>query len=77
MNIRLRRDRAVQAAPTASLGGRRPAGPDVIIPEPRTEAPLEALHVTTPFEDWCDATGVHPEALGAWETFVREMPRGA
>lgn len=27
--------------------------------------------VTTPFEDWCESMGVHPEALGAWEMFSR------
>lgn len=25
--------------------------------------------LSTPFEDWCDAVGVHPEAFGAWEGF--------
>ena len=25
--------------------------------------------VTTPFEEWCDQSGLHPEALGAWECF--------
>lgn len=25
--------------------------------------------LTTPFEDWCAARGVHPETLGAWECF--------
>lgn len=25
--------------------------------------------VTTPFEDWCESTGVHPESFGAWERF--------
>ena len=27
------------------------------------------LHVTTGFEDWCEQQGVHPETLGAWETY--------
>lgn len=27
--------------------------------------------VTTPFEDWCDSVGVHPEVFGAWEEFCR------
>lgn len=25
--------------------------------------------LTTPFEDWCEAAGIHPEAVGAWEHF--------
>lgn len=27
--------------------------------------------LTTPFEDWCAAVGVHPEAPGAWEYFAQ------
>jgi hypothetical protein len=26
--------------------------------------------LTTPFEDWCEATRTHPEAPGAWELFI-------
>jgi len=25
--------------------------------------------LSTPFEDWCAARGIHPETLGAWECF--------
>ncbi len=25
--------------------------------------------LATPFEDWCGAHGIHPEAFGAWERF--------
>ncbi|GCD90682.1 hypothetical protein [Nocardioides sp. LS1] len=28
-----------------------------------------AVHLTTPFEDWCESQGIHPEAFGAWEGF--------
>lgn len=35
--------------------------------------PLRAFdspeRMTSPFEDWCEAQGVHPEAFGAWESF--------
>jgi hypothetical protein len=26
--------------------------------------------LTTPFEDWCSAGGIHPESPGAWELYV-------
>ena len=29
--------------------------------------------LTTPFEDWCEREGVHPEAPGAWEFFERTV----
>jgi hypothetical protein len=29
------------------------------------------LHVTTGFEDWCQQRGLHPEAIGAWESYAR------
>ena len=32
--------------------------------------------LTTPFEDWCEATGTHPEALGAWERFTQRASAG-
>jgi hypothetical protein len=25
--------------------------------------------LTTPFEDWCERHGVHPEESGAWELY--------
>ena len=25
--------------------------------------------LATPFEDWCGARGIHPDAFGAWECF--------
>ena len=25
--------------------------------------------LTTPFEDWCEGHGVHPEERGAWELY--------
>jgi hypothetical protein len=33
------------------------------------------LHVTTGCEDWCEQQGVHPEAVGAWESFQLSSPR--
>jgi hypothetical protein len=32
---------------------------------------LDLDPVTTPFEDWCDREGVHPEASDAWDRFER------
>jgi hypothetical protein len=36
-------------------------------------AVADPAHLATPFEDWCHAMGIHPEALGAWERFSAEM----
>lgn len=33
---------------------------------------LDEGSLTTPFEDWCEATGTHPEAFGAWELFTEQ-----
>jgi hypothetical protein len=33
---------------------------------PREPAPLT---LTTPFEDWCDAVGTHPEHPDAWSFY--------
>ena len=33
-------------------------------------APPEAAEsLSTPFEEWCAARGIHPDAIGAWECF--------
>lgn len=34
---------------------------------PEAAEPVDQL--STPFEDWCAARGVHPDAIGAWECF--------
>ena len=35
--------------------------------------PLRAFDVpermTSPFEDWCETQGIHPDAFGAWESY--------
>ena len=35
--------------------------------------PLRAFDVpermTSPFEDWCESQGIHPDAFGAWESY--------
>ena len=31
------------------------------------------LTLTTPFEDWCDAVGTHPEHPGAWTLYERNL----
>jgi hypothetical protein len=82
MNLHLRRGRALQAAPAmTSLGNPQPAGspPTLarVVPLPRTETTYGGPPLTTPFEDWCERTGVHPEALGAWEAFVLDTTPGA
>jgi hypothetical protein len=48
-----------------------------VVPLPRTETTYGGPPLTTPFEDWCERTGVHPEALGAWEAFVLDTTPGA
>jgi hypothetical protein len=35
-----------------------------------SEPHLATDHLTTPFEDWCEHTGVRPEESGAWEFYV-------
>ena len=38
----------------------------------------EPALLTTPFEDWCESSGVHPEAPFAWERFQATLdPRAA
>ena len=33
-------------------------------------APPEAAEsLSTPFEEWCAARDIHPDAIGAWECF--------
>jgi hypothetical protein len=36
--------------------------------EPGWDQPDEP--VTTPFEDWCEAHGLHPEDPNAWNSFT-------
>ena len=36
-----------------------------------SESPPELL--TTPFEDWCFAHGLHPESPGAWDHFASQI----
>jgi hypothetical protein len=35
--------------------------------------PLRAFDVpermTSPFEDWCESQGIHPDTFGAWEAY--------
>jgi hypothetical protein len=39
------------------------------------DSPADVL--TTPFEDWCCAEGIHPEAFGAWDLYARTLrPQG-
>ena len=39
---------------------------------------LAGCRLTTPFEDWCESSGVHPEAPLAWERFQATLdPRAA
>jgi len=77
MNLHLRRGRPAYAAPVlTSLGNPQPAGSTpmaVVVPLPRTERTFGEPPLTTPFEDWCESNGVHPEAWGAWEAFAREQ----
>ena len=40
------------------LSWSEPTGPDVA-----------GEQLSTPFEEWCAARGIHPDAIGAWECF--------
>ena len=33
----------------------------------------ESCHLSTPFEDWCELVGTHPEAFGAWERYETQV----
>ena len=39
----------------------------------RRALPLRAFDIpermTSPFEDWCESQGIHPDAFGAWESY--------
>jgi hypothetical protein len=65
---RRRRERPVCGTPLGAATDRHlsltPRSRDRLFPVGLPEG-----HVTTPFEEWCDQSGVHPEALGAWECF--------
>ncbi|MBZ5738521.1 hypothetical protein [Nocardioides mangrovi] len=37
----------------------------------------EPERLTTPFESWCAAMGIHPEALGAWDLYESSAPTAA
>ncbi|GAA2137711.1 hypothetical protein GCM10009844_05050 [Nocardioides koreensis] len=38
------------------------------------EAGEAAEVLSTPFEEWCAARGIHPDAIGAWECFEASSP---
>jgi hypothetical protein len=35
------------------------------------------IGLVSPFEAWCQATGTHPEAWGAWERYRAGTPQPA
>lgn len=65
VNIVRRRRAAARASSTS-------AGTDAVgrLSLAETDARDDEERLTTPFEDWCEATGTHPEAPGAWEDFT-------
>lgn len=77
MNLHPRRRRPAHLTPVPPVGHAEEPQLDLgelLTPE---SGASDAAAVTTPFEDWCEAHGVHPEALGAWETFAFQRARGA
>ena len=57
----------VQAAASAPVPA---AGSDRMDVNLSWSAPPEATEsLSTPFEEWCAARDIHPDAIGAWECF--------
>ena len=57
-------------APAPRRDGSSSVRPPGVIP-----TPFLAMHLTTGFEDWCDAQGLHPEAYGVWEAYEAALTR--
>jgi hypothetical protein len=67
--VKLRRHPRATSAPTPTSVEAFAGGPALAAVVDDSEDAL-----STPFEDWCDATGTHPEAFGAWELFTQQRP---